>query len=268
MREKSKALKARWALTAQLAKNDFKKRYAGSYLGRIWAMAQPLVTLLLYYLVFEKIFAARGPVLASGLSVPYALFLTGGLLPWFFFSEAMGQGTVALSEYSYLVKKVVFSIEILPLVKLAAAAISHGIFVLLALAVSGLFGHRPAIYVLQLPYYFLGLFVFSLGLAYLLSALQVFVRDVAQIVSIGLQIGMWATPILWQPGAVGGWAGRILMANPLAYITEGYRNALYGGRWFWEQPAWAGYFWLWALGMLALGRWVFARCRPHFADVL
>ena len=90
----------------KLAKNDFKKRYAGSYMGAVWALAQPVVTVAMYYIVFDKLMGnqvSRG----SG-DIPYVLFLTAGLVPWFYFNEALNGGTNAMLEYNYLVKKVVY----------------------------------------------------------------------------------------------------------------------------------------------------------------
>lgn len=100
----------------KLAKNDFKTRFAGSYLGIVWAFVQPVVTILVYWIVFEKGLNAKAEVLASGVAAPYVLWLTAGLVPWFYFSEALSNGTTALLEYNYLVKKVVFKISILPII--------------------------------------------------------------------------------------------------------------------------------------------------------
>ena len=83
----------------KLAKNDFKKRYAGSYLGAVWAMAQPVVTVAMYYIVFDKIMGNTSTPLREGVEVPFVLFLTAGLVPWFYFSEALNNGTNALLEY-------------------------------------------------------------------------------------------------------------------------------------------------------------------------
>ena len=95
----------------KLAKNDFKKRYAGSYMGAVWAMVQPVVTVAMYYIVFDKI---MGNTVSRGEEgIPFVLFLTAGLVPWFYFSEALNNGTNALLENNYLVKKVVFKISIL-----------------------------------------------------------------------------------------------------------------------------------------------------------
>ena len=102
----------------KLAKNDFKKRYAGSYMGAVWAMIQPVVTIAMYYIVFDKI---MGNSINRGTGeIPYVLFLTTGLVPWFYFTEALTNGTNALLEYNYLVKKVVFKISVLPIIKIIA----------------------------------------------------------------------------------------------------------------------------------------------------
>ena len=113
----------------KLAKNDFKKRYSGSYLGAIWAMAQPVVTVVMYYLVFDLVFGSEGPLLSNGSRAPYVLSLTAGLVPWFFFTEALNHGTNALLEYNYLVKKVVFKISVLPIIKVIGATFIHVFFV-------------------------------------------------------------------------------------------------------------------------------------------
>ena len=127
----------------KLAKNDFKKRYAGSYLGAVWAMAQPVVTVAMYYIVFDKIMGNTSTPLREGVEVPFVLFLTAGLVPWFYFSEALNNGTNALLEYNYLVKKVVFKISILPIIKIIAATFIHVFFVCLLLIVAAIYGYYP-----------------------------------------------------------------------------------------------------------------------------
>lgn len=111
-----------------LSKNDFKTRFAGSYLGIIWAFVQPIVTVLVYWFVFEKGMHASGINLRSGITAPFVLWLIAGLVPWFFFQEVLSGGTNALMEYSYLVKKVVFQIDILPIIKLISALFVHLFF--------------------------------------------------------------------------------------------------------------------------------------------
>ena len=99
-------------LIARLSVNDFKTKFAGSYLGIIWAFVQPVITILVYWFVFEKGMKPAAIRDAAGTEVPYVLWLIAGMVPWFFFSDALSGGTRALLDYSYLVKKVVFKIDI------------------------------------------------------------------------------------------------------------------------------------------------------------
>ena len=103
-------------LIGKLAKNDFKTRYAGSYLGTVWAFIQPIVTVTIYWLIF-----GHGLKSGQSLDVPFIVYLVCGIVPWFYCQEVMSGGTNTLLEYSYLVKKVVFNIRVLPFVKVLSA---------------------------------------------------------------------------------------------------------------------------------------------------
>ncbi len=253
----------------KLSKNDFKKRYAGSYMGVVWGFAQPLVTVLMYYLVFDKIFGTKAVELRSGVEVPFALFITAGLVPWFFFSEAISQGTMSLIEYSYLVKKVVFKISILPVIKVLAATFSHLFFLGLAVLLGCIYGYYPSVYLLQVVYYGLCLFLLVLAMSYTTCAVVIFFRDLSQIISICLQVGIWATPILWSldslhnPVVV-----TLLKLNPLVYIVNGYRDSVYGYHWFFEDLSGTLYFWALTALLFLLGAAIFKKLKVHFADVI
>lgn len=247
----------------KLAKNDFKKRYAGSYLGAVWAMIQPVVTVFMYWFVFDQLGFMRG-----GADVPYVLFLTAGLVPWFYFSEALTNGTMALLEYNYLVKKVVFKISILPIIKIIAATFIHAFFVIVMLIISCIYGYYPTLYTLQIFYYSFCLFIFVLALCYTTCAVVVFFRDLSQIIGIILQIGMWATPILWNIDSIDGIWLTIFKINPLVYIVSGYRNAVYGREWFWQDFYSTVYFWIVTVVLFLLGAVIFKRLKVHFADVM
>lgn len=253
----------------KLSRNDFKKRYAGSYMGAVWGFAQPLVTVLMYYLVFDKIFGNKAIELRSGVEVPFVLFITAGLVPWFFFSEAISQGTMSLIEYSYLVKKVVFKISILPVIKVIAATFSHLFFLLLAALLACVYGYYPGIYLVQLLYYGACLSLLVLAMSYTTCAVVVFFRDLSQIISILIQIGMWATPILWSLDAIHNpVVVALLKLNPLVYIVGGYRDAIYGHRWFFQDPYGTLYFWVVTIALFVMGTVIFKKLKVHFADVI
>lgn len=254
-------------LILKLAKNDFKTKYAGSYLGTIWAFIQPVVTVLVYWFVFSVGFRSG----TGDLGVPFVLYLVAGIIPWFFFQEALTGGTNALIQYDYLVKKVVFNISVLPVVKILSALFVHLFFVLFTMILYGCYGHFPDLYYLQLIYYSACLFLLVLGLCYATSAVVVFFRDLTQMINIGLQVGIWLTPIMWiAETALKGHEvlQKVLQLNPVYYIVSGYRDAFIMKNWFWERPLWTAYFWIFTVLCFVLGNWIFQRLRVHFADVL
>lgn len=250
----------------KLAKNDFKKRYAGSYMGALWAMLQPVVTIAMYYIVFDKI---MGNSINRGTGeIPFVLFLTAGLVPWFYFSEALNSGTNALLEYNYLVKKVVFKISVLPIIKIIAASFIHVFFVCVMLVVAAIYGYYPTVYTLQIFYYSICLFLFVLALSYTTCSIVVFFKDLSQIINIGLQIGIWVTPIMWNLNILDNKWVVILKLNPLVYIVNGYRSAVYGREWFFRDFFSTMYFWIITTVIFGIGALIFKRLKIHFADVL
>ncbi|MCI8788740.1 MAG: ABC transporter permease [Lachnospiraceae bacterium] len=249
----------------KLAKNDFRKRYAGSYLGAVWALAQPVVTVAMYYIVFDKLMGGTG---RGAEGVPFVLFLTAGLVPWFYFTEALNNGTNAMKEYDYLVKKVVFKISILPIIKIIAATFIHVFFLGVLLVVAALYGYYPTVYTIQLAYYSFCLFMFVLALCYTTCSIVVFFKDLTQIIGILLQIGIWASPILWNIDAAPKEWVMILKLNPLVYIVNGYRSAIYERSWFFEDFFSTMYFWIVTVVLFGIGVAVFKRLKVHFADVL
>ena len=254
----------------KLAKNDFKKRYAGSYLGFIWAMVQPVVTVVMYWFVFDNFFGQKAQMLSTGISMPYVLYLTAGLVPWFYFTEALTNGTTALLEYNYLVKKVVFKISILPIIKIIAATFIHLFFALVLLVVAILYGCYPTIYTIQILYYSFCLFVLVLGLSYTTCAVVVFFRDLTQIINIVLQVGMWATPILWNITMISDnpTLTTVIKLNPLVYVVNGYRSAICEKEWFFADFYSTMYFWIFTVVIFGIGALIFKRLKTHFADVL
>lgn len=261
-------------LIIKLARNDFKTKFAGSYLGTVWAFVQPVITVLVYWFVFQKALGAGGQATRAGIEAPFLIWLVAGLVPWFFFQDAMNGGTGALLEYDYLVKKVVFKITILPPVKVVSALFVHLFFVCVAVLIAMCYGFYPDLYLLQLFYYAFCLILLSTGLVYATSAIVVFFRDMSQIVSIGLQICVWATPIMWNidsPELSQRIPPLILTAlklNPMYYIVNGYRDALINKAAFWEYPRLTLYFWAFTILALFVGTTIFKRLRVHFADVL
>ena len=247
-----------------LARNDFRARFAGSYFGIMWALVQPVATILVFWFVFQVGFRA-GPT-ADG--IPFVLWLAAGLTPWFFFSEGLMTTTSSFTDYSYLVKKVVFRIELIPVVKVVSAFFFHLASVLVLLLLATLLGSPPSIYWLQLPYYSFCMIALVLSLGLLTASVLPFFRDLNQLLAIVLQFGMWQTPIIWRVEMIPGQYRWVFKLNPVGYIVEGYRDAIFGRIWVWQHWATTLGFWAVTVALWAFARHVFRRTKPHFADVL
>ncbi len=249
-------------LLLSLAINDFKVKFAGSYFGIIWAFVQPICTIAVFWFVFEMGFRS-----GAVSEVPFALWLSVGLVPWFFFSDAWNSATATYGEYSYLVKKVVFKIEILPLVKILSALFVHLFFIgfLCVLFIAN--GVSLSINVLGVFYYMICLIAFVIGLSFVTSSIVVFFKDLTQIIGIVLQFGMWLTPIMWQLSTFSGNIIKVMRLNPMFYIIEGYRSCFMA-----SEPVptinQSVYFWMITVLVFLFGIALFRRLKPHFADVL
>jgi teichoic acid transport system permease protein len=250
-------------LLFSLAWKDFRRRFAGSYFGTAWAFIQPLLTMAIYWVAFQ--YGFRSGNIGD---VPFLLWFTAGIVPWFFISEAISSGSGSLLEYSYLVKKVIFNIDILPLVKIISSLFIHFFFVGILFVVCLAKGYPPTAYTLQLLYYLACAIAFAFAISLTCSALIVFFRDLGQIISISLLIGMWSTPLFWDVGIVPDKYRFIVKMNPFNYITAGYRDSFTEGVWFWQKYNQSLYFWVVTLMLLVFGGFVFNRLKPHFSDVL
>ncbi|MCR5833071.1 MAG: ABC transporter permease [Selenomonadaceae bacterium] len=246
-----------------MTKRDFRQRYLGSYLGILWAFIQPTITVMIFWFVFQVGFKAV-PVD----NFPFILWLVCGMFPWFFLSESIQSATTSVIESAFLVKKIVFRVEMLPIVKIVSALVVHLFFVLILFAMFAIYGYSVSIYNLQIIYYLFAMICLSLGLSWLTSSLTVFLRDVGQFVSMILQFGFWGTPIFWSLQMIPEEFHFILKLNPAYYLVEGYRQSFIYHEWFWEHIYLTGYFWALTLTAMLAGAWCFKRLRPHFADVL
>ena len=159
-------------LVLALTKKDVKRRYAGAIFGNLWSFVTPLLQIIVYWFVFGFVFNS-GPV--NG--VPYALWFICGIVPWLFVSEAISSSSNSFTEYSYLVKKVIFNVNILPLVKIFSSMFVHICFMILVFVVAMCLGYFPTLYTIQLIYYMFCsvMLVFAIGLIF--SSVMVFFRD-------------------------------------------------------------------------------------------
>ena len=251
------------SLIRQLTVRDFRTRYLGSYLGLLWAFIQPTITILIFWFVFEVGFKS-----APVGDLPFILWLITGIIPWFFIADTLSSATYSIVENNYLVKKVVFRVSMLPIVKLLSALVIHMFFVIVIFLFFMAYGIRPTLYSLQVLYYGFAMIIFLLGLSWVTSSLIIFLKDVGQIVAMFLQFGFWLTPIFWAIDMVPENYRFFIKLNPAYYIIQGYRDSFIHKVWFWEHPLYSTYYWGVTAIVFVAGAIIFNRLRPHFADVL
>ncbi len=250
-------------LIFNLAKNDLKSRYAGSFLGIVWALIQPLVTILVFWYVFQVGFRS-----APVNDVVFILWFAAAYIPWVYFNDGLISSTNCLYEYNYLIKKIKFPTGILPVVKVLASCMIHCFFIVFIFFMFLVYGYEFQIIWLQAIYYSFALTCLLVGLAWILSSLSVFLKDFSQMVAVTLQVGFWLTPIFWSPEGMSKTILFTIKLNPLYYITQGYRDTFIYGTAFWEHPVLTAYFWSVTVVVFIVGAVLYKKLRTHFADIL
>lgn len=255
------------SLIAQMSKREVVGRYKGSILGLAWSFFNPVFMLVVYTFVFSEIFKSRwGGVGLEESKTQFAIVLFVGMIVLGLFSEVVNRApTLVLANVNY-VKKVVFPLEILPLIVMGAA-LFHAM-ISLAVLLSAFFLLNGYLHwtALLLPLVLMPLLILIMGLAWILASLGVFLRDVGQFVTILTTVLTFLSPIFYPVSAVPEAARVFIMANPLTFIIEQSREVLLWG----HLPDWSG------LGLYTLVALVFAwagfvwfqKTRKGFADVL
>lgn len=250
-------------LLFDLSLKDVQKRFSGTYFGIVWGILQPLLTIMIYWAVFQ--FGFRSGDVGE---VPYVLWFIAGIVVWLFISEAFAYASNSFLEYNYLIQKVKFNINILPLVKILSSWYIHLFFVFIAVVICAFLGYYPTVLFVQIVYYMLATIVFLFSLSLLTSSIMVFFRDLNQIINIILLLGMWGTPIAWDMSMFPDDVQRVLKLNPFYYLVEGYRDAILGRKWFWDNPGLGIYFWILTIVLLIVGVTIYTRLKPYFADTV
>jgi lipopolysaccharide transport system permease protein/teichoic acid transport system permease protein len=247
----------------ELTKKDFQQRYIGNYLGVLWAIIQPAITVLIFWFVFQVGFKSV-PVE----NFPFILWLVCGMFPWFFFCDSVNSATFAIVSNAYLVKKVVFRVSLLPMVQILSAFIIHLFFIGVLVMMFAIYGYMPRMYNLQIIYYDFALICLLFGLALITSTLIIFLKDIGQLVGMCIQFGFWGTPIFWNIAMIPEKYQWLIKCNPMYYVVNGYRDSFIAHEWFWEKGMTTLGFWLVTAAVMLLGVYLFKKLRPHFADVI
>ncbi len=255
---------SRLFLLKEMVVRDIRSRYAGSSLGVLWAVGQPILWMLLYTLVFSLIL--RVPVDKDYAS--FAEFLLAGLLPWMAIQEGISRSATALTDNAAMVKKTVFPLETLVLSVVLAAVVNEVIaLAIFAVYVAGV-GHLSPWALLALPALAIQT-VLTFGIGCFAATITTFVRDAAQVIGIALTVVFWGTPIVYPLSIVPPshpWLLAAVRANPVTHLAQWYRGAFTTH----TAPAASSVLYLVSFSALAAvaGAALFARARPHFADLM
>ncbi|WP_311080226.1 ABC transporter permease [Paenibacillus polymyxa] len=244
---------------------DLKNRYQGSMMGFLWSIIHPLTTLAVYSLVFSWMLKMRvGMELGTN---NFTLWMFAGLLPWIFFSETLSRATSVVLDNSNLIKKTVFPSEILPISLLLSNAVNFLIgFLILIGGMFFLGQHVSGLSLLYVLVYIFPLVLFTLGFCWLCASLNVFFRDLGQIVSVVLNIVFYASAIIYPihvvPQKFQGW----FFWNPLIHVVQGIRDALFKLQFIEDREL--IYLYTFSIIVFCLGQYIFQKSKKGFVDVL
>ncbi|HEY6231201.1 MAG TPA: ABC transporter permease [Pyrinomonadaceae bacterium] len=257
-------LPGRLELILSLAKRDLAARYKGSALGIVWAIITPVVMIAIFTFIFAGIFNARFG--SRGTPWDYALYLFCGLLPWTMFQETLQSSSTTIVIHANLVKRVMFPLETLPVAQ-AFSALANQMFGSLALIVAAVIVQQQLHFtILWLPALLVPQLIFTLGAAWLVASLGVFLRDIAQGITLVLMAWMYLTPIIYPESIVPERYRPFINLNPFTALVRSYRRIFLEGL----APDWPGllYFTILAVAVFVFGYWWFAKSRRNFADVI
>lgn len=253
----------RW-LWLGFVRREITNRYLGSVGGMAWALLHPLALLAIYALVFQAVFKVRFAELEQ---FPFVVFVASVLWPWMAFQEGLLRGTQAVVQHAALVKKVPFPHELLVSAAVAASFVVQMVGYLFVCILLAALGH--GLHVQAIGWVLAGLvllFVLTLALALVLATVQVFLRDVEQVLSQVLMVLFYATPILYPLTLVPEWLQTLMRWNPLMQLLDGIRQALlfgHGG-----SVLTMGSIAAIVLLLFGLARRLFLRMSPYFEDMV
>jgi lipopolysaccharide transport system permease protein len=253
------------SLIWELTKREIAERYVGQALGTAWAVGHPLITIGVYIFVFAYVFRMRMGGSPEG-SLDYTTYLLSGLIPWLTFADILNRSCSSVTSNASLVKQILFPVEILPIKTVTAALVNQlvatvGLLVYI-LAVHGFM--RPLTIILP------GIFALEviglIGLAYALSSLTVYFRDLKDIILVFTGIAMYISPVLFNETSIPRAFYIVMLFNPFSYTAWVYQDTVFYGRilhpWAWVV------FTIMNLAFLSLGFRLFRVLRPSFGDVL
>lgn len=251
-------------LIFQLGKNDFKNRFASTSLGSIWGFLSPFVFMFTYVIVFQYILKT-----GSAGNDPYIVWFLPGMSMWMCINDNILSASGSIRNYSYLVKKVVFPVDVIPVISIIATSFVSLFLFTISTIVCIIFGYIPN--VLQLIYIIFAAYMFIIAFTRFTSAVCTLVPDFAQLLGILMQLFMWFTPVIWNLSMLVNHQvlQKIFQCMPFTYLVTGFREVFIEGNIVTKDYGiYTIVFWVVTIVMLVWGNYVFKKSKKDFADVL
>lgn len=245
-------------------RNDLRARFARSKLGGLWMIIHPLSQVLIFALILSEVLAAKLPGIEN--KYAYALYLMGGLLCWTLFSEAIMRSLTLFIDNGELMKKMAFPRVCLPLIAGGGALLNNVLLLAAIFAVFAVLGHYPDYHALWLPVLMGLTLLMGMGFGLVLGALNVFMRDIGQVVPVILQALFWLTPIVYSIDILPARYHHWFKLNPLYPLVTSYQKVLLFG----ESPLWGALAWLTLMSAITwlAALFVFRRSCAEMVDAL
>ena len=249
----------------QLGKNDFKNRFASTSLGAIWGFLQPFVFMLTYAIVFQFILKTG----SSG-DYPYAVWFFPGMAMWQWINDSVMSASGSIRTYSYLVKKVVFPVDIIPMISIVASSFVGLFLVVIAIVICMIYQVVPN--VLLFIYVIFATYCFTISFTRFSSAITTIVPDFSNLLGIAMQLFFWFTPVIWNLNMLSEHLIilKIVQCMPFTYLVTTFRQVFIEEHniVFSENGIYTIVFWIITVVMFLWGNAVFKRTKKDFADVL
>jgi len=248
-----------------LTKQELFEPYTGQIFGRFWTLGHPLFLMFLYTFIFNMVFNTR---IGGTYELPldYTIYILSGLVPWLSTQQVLAKSCSVILGNANLVKQVVFPLEVLPIKTALSAIVFLFIGIAFIFIYSLLYMKTAYITYVLLPLAIVTQLVAMCGVAYVLSSLSVFVKDVKDIIQLFSTISLFMMPVIYLPGSVPASFKYVIYLNPFTYMTWVYQDIFYFGR-IEHQAAWGIYLissFLW----LVVGYYLFSKLRNYFGNLL
>lgn len=249
----------------KLSKADLVKTYSGAALGWAWAIIKPTVMVLVLWFAFTVGLRANRDINGC----PYILWILSGMVPWFYMSEMISQGTGAILRYRYLVTKMKFPVSTIPTFVGLSKLMVHFFIIGIMMVIFVILGYFPGKYILQLPIYIVLMAIFFSFWGLFSSLLSAMSKDFKNLVQAFVTPIFWLSGIMYDASKIDiGWVNKLMYFNPVNYFATGYRNTFIYETWIWEEKTKFICFMVMLLIMIAAATWAYRRTIKEIPDIL